>query len=58
MDPPTSHSAAAACIVEISEDGDSDAKLEEADLLMKKIPNLTQKIAGKSLPIEVSSVSP
>ena len=47
-------SAAAACIIELVEDGDPDAKLEEADLLMKQVPNLTKKIAGKSLPIEVS----
>ncbi|OXG93214.1 hypothetical protein C345_00850 [Cryptococcus neoformans A2-102-5] len=44
--------AAAACIVELVEDGDQDAKMSEADKLMQQIPKLTKKIAGKSLPIE------
>lgn len=48
-----SQSAAAACIVELVEDGDQDAKMSEADKLMQQIPKLTKKIAGKSLPIEV-----
>lgn len=48
-------SSTAACLIELNEDGDPDAKLEEADRLMKLIPTLTKKIAGKSLPIEVGS---
>ncbi len=46
-------SSTAACLTELYEDGDPDAKLEEVDKLMKEIPTLTKKIAGKSLPIEV-----
>ncbi|KAK8869877.1 hypothetical protein IAR55_000445 [Kwoniella newhampshirensis] len=44
--------AAAACIIELYQDGDQDAKIEEAEKLMLQIPKLTKKIAGKSLPIE------
>ncbi|KIR26872.1 hypothetical protein I309_04250 [Cryptococcus deuterogattii LA55] len=44
--------AAAACIVELIEDGDQHAKISEAERLMQQIPKLTKKIAGKSLPIE------
>ncbi|ODO03402.1 hypothetical protein L198_02249 [Cryptococcus wingfieldii CBS 7118] len=44
--------AAAACIVEMIEDGHKEASLEEADKLMRQISKLTKKIAGKSLPIE------
>lgn len=40
------------------EDGDKEAKLQEADDIMKQLPKLTKKIAGKSLPIEVSSIVP
>ena len=43
--------AAAACLVQLAEDG--KANMVEADKLMKSIPKLTKKIAGKSLPIEV-----
>ncbi len=48
------YSAAATCIIELAEDGDPEAKLDEADRILKQIPKLTKKIAGKSLPIEVS----
>ncbi|EIW69618.1 hypothetical protein TREMEDRAFT_44103 [Tremella mesenterica DSM 1558] len=45
--------SAAACLVELAEEeGDAEVKLAEADKLMKDIPKLTKKIAGKSLPIE------
>ncbi|TYJ51162.1 hypothetical protein B9479_008283, partial [Cryptococcus floricola] len=44
--------AAAACIVEMVEDGHQEASLEKADKLMRQISKLTKKIAGKSLPIE------
>ena len=47
-------SAAAACMVELIEDKDGEANVEAIDGLMKEIPSLTRKIAGKSLPIEVS----
>lgn len=47
------YSSAAACIVELAEDGDAKVDIAEADKLMKDLPNLTKKIAGKSLPIEV-----
>jgi hypothetical protein len=39
------------------EDGDPDAKVEEADKLIQMVPKLTKKIAGKSLPIEVSQTT-
>lgn len=41
-------------MLEMVEDGHPDADLDFADGLMKEIPKLTKKIAGKSLPIEVS----
>ncbi|WWD01496.1 hypothetical protein V866_008440 [Kwoniella sp. B9012] len=46
--------AAAASLVQLAqeEDGDSTAKLKEAEKFMTQIPKLTKKIAGKSLPIE------
>ncbi|ORY33728.1 hypothetical protein BCR39DRAFT_518906 [Naematelia encephala] len=44
--------SAASCIIELVDDGDESASLDEADKLMKMIPKLTKKIAGKSLPIE------
>jgi hypothetical protein len=50
-------SSAAASIVELLEDGDPDAKVEEADKLIQMVPKLTKKIAGKSLPIEVSQTT-
>ncbi len=40
-------------MLEMVEDGHPDADLDFADGLMKEIPKLTKKIAGKSLPIEV-----
>jgi hypothetical protein len=46
-------SASAACLVELIEDGAPGAGVEEADKLMKQVPKLTKKLAGKSLPIEV-----
>ena len=45
-------SSAAACLIELAEEG--KGSLVEADKLLKQIPTLTKKIAGKSLPIEVS----
>jgi hypothetical protein len=47
-------SSAAACLLELADEGEKGS-LEEADVLMKSLPKLTKKIAGKSLPIEVSS---
>ncbi|WWD15847.1 hypothetical protein CI109_100271 [Kwoniella shandongensis] len=44
--------AAATCVIELNQDGDQDAKIDEAEKLMLQIPKLTKKIAGKSLPIE------
>jgi hypothetical protein len=40
--------------VDLYQDGDASADLEEAENLMRQVPKLTKKIAGKSLPIEVS----
>ncbi|KAI9638385.1 uncharacterized protein MKK02DRAFT_22987 [Dioszegia hungarica] len=42
----------AACIVELVSDGYPGASLVEAEKLMKEVPKLTKKLAGKSLPIE------
>jgi hypothetical protein len=53
----TGFSSAAACVLELLEDG-GKASLDEADKLMKAIPSLTKKIAGKSLPIEVGLPEP
>jgi hypothetical protein len=47
-------SSTAACIVELAADGLHGASLLEAEKLMKEVPKLTKKLAGKSLPIEVS----
>lgn len=47
-------SACAVTMLEMVDDGHPDADLSFADSLMKEIPKLTKKIAGKSLPIEVS----
>ncbi|WVR05111.1 hypothetical protein IAU60_002123 [Kwoniella sp. DSM 27419] len=44
--------AAAASIVQLSQEGMAGAKLEEAEKLMHDVPKLTKKMAGKSLPIE------
>jgi hypothetical protein len=37
----------AACLLE-----EGDASREEADALLKKVPDLRQRIAGKSIPLE------
>lgn len=42
----------AVCLLEI---GDEKQK-EEAVMIMKKVPELRQRIAGKSIPLEVRSI--
>lgn len=51
-------SSAAACLVELVADNHPGASLDEADKLMKTVRGLTKKLAGKSLPIEVSLTPP
>ncbi|ORX39801.1 hypothetical protein BD324DRAFT_615036 [Kockovaella imperatae] len=44
--------SAAACLLELAEDGFENASVDEAEKLFKQVPHLTKKLAGKSLPIE------
>ena len=48
------NSSTAASLVELVADDHPGASLVEADKLMKTVKSLTKKMAGKSLPIEVS----
>ena len=44
----------AVCMLEVSSrEGDEKMK-KEAEKMMKKVPDLRQRIAGKSIPLEVS----
>ena len=45
----------AVCLLELS--GDDEKRAEEAAKLMAKVPGLRQKIAGKSIPLEVWLIS-
>ena len=47
-------SSAGACVLELAEDGYKNASVAEAEKLLLTVPTLIKKIAGKSLPIEVS----